>query len=360
MVTLSTQSLTFAAQAVSITSAAQTILLTNTGSGGLTPLTIGTTGDFAQTNNCAVPVSPGIACTIGVTFTPTAGGVRNGTLTLTDNAVNSPQIVLLTGIGQGAMASLSATSLTFAGQAVATASAPQTITLSNPGGLTLTNLTMSMNGDFSQTNTCGGSVPAGANCTISVTFTPTASGARTGTLTLTDTAANSPQTVTLSGTGLGSGVNLSASSLTFTGQTVSTQSGAQTITLTNTGNAALTPLTITRSGHFCGNQYLPRLACGRRQLHHQRHLLAPQRRQSERNNYGDGQRRQQPPDDCTFGHWNGLHVVQHHYEPDRQRGADGELLFDAQSRRRVQPDREPDVYRGPDARHLHTDTQLGG
>ena len=262
VVTLSTQSLTFAAQAVSITSAAQTILLTNTGSGGLTPLTIGTTGDFAQTNNCAVPVSPGIACTIGVTFTPTAGGVRNGTLTLTDNAVNSPQIVLLTGIGQGAMASLSATSLTFAGQAVATASAPQTITLSNPGGLTLTNLTMSMNGDFSQTNTCGGSVPAGANCTISVTFTPTASGARTGTLTLTDTAANSPQTVTLSGTGLGSGVNLSASSLTFTGQTVSTQSGAQTITLTNTGNAALTPLTITRSGPFAETNTCPASLAG--------------------------------------------------------------------------------------------------
>ena len=93
VVTLSTQSLSFAAQAVSITSAPQTILLTNTGSGGLTPLTIGTTGDFAETNNCTVPVSPGIACTIGVTFTPTAGGVRNGTLTLTDNAVNSPQIV---------------------------------------------------------------------------------------------------------------------------------------------------------------------------------------------------------------------------------------------------------------------------
>jgi len=250
VVTLSAMSLSFPAQAPSTTSAPQTILLTNTGNGALTPLTLSTSGDFAQTNNCTVPIDPGIACTIGVTFTPTAAGTRTGTLTLTDNASNSPQTVTLTGTGQGAMASLSTTSLTFAGQAISTQSVPQTITLTNPGGLALTPLTISTSGDFAQTNTCAGSVAAGANCTISVTFTPTASGAQTGTLTITDNASNSPQTVTLSGTGLGPVVSLSATSLTFAAQTVSTQSGPQTITLTNTGNAALTSLAIARSGPF--------------------------------------------------------------------------------------------------------------
>jgi hypothetical protein len=36
---------------------------------------------------------------------------------------------------------------------------------------------------------------------VSVTFSPTATGAVTGTLTFTDSAATSPQTVSLSGTG---------------------------------------------------------------------------------------------------------------------------------------------------------------
>jgi hypothetical protein len=257
VVTLSAQSLTFAAQVPSTTSATQTILLTNTGNGDLTPLTISASGDFAQTNNCTVPVNPGTACTIGVTFTPTAAGVRSGALTLTDNAANSPQTVTLTGTGLGAMASLSATSLTFAGQAISTQSAPQTITLTNPGGLALTPLTISASGDFAQTNTCAGSVAVGANCTISVTFTPTASGTRSGTLTITDNASNSPQTVTLSGTGLGPVVSLSATSLTFAGQTVSTQSAPQTITVTNTGNAALASLAIARSGPFAETNTCP-------------------------------------------------------------------------------------------------------
>ena len=256
-VTLSTQSLTFAAQAPATTSAPQTILLTNTGTGGLIPLTIATTGDFAQTNNCNVPLNPGTACTIGVTFTPTAGGMRTGTLTLTDNATNSPQTVVLTGTGSGAMVSLSTTSLTFAGQGISTPSAPQTITLTNPGGLALTPLTISTSGDFAETDTCAGSVAAGAKCTISVTFTPTASGARSGTLTLTDNASNSPQAVTLSGTGLGPLISLSPASLTFAAQTVSTRSAAQTITLTNSGNAALTSLTIARTGNFAQTNTCP-------------------------------------------------------------------------------------------------------
>ena len=56
-------------------------------------------------------------------------------------------------------------------------------------------------GDFAQTNTCGASVAAGGNCTISVTFKPTASGPRTGTITIADSAAGSPQTIALSGDG---------------------------------------------------------------------------------------------------------------------------------------------------------------
>jgi hypothetical protein len=56
-------------------------------------------------------------------------------------------------------------------------------------------------GDFAQTNTCGNSLTAGGNCTVSVTFRPTVSGTRTSTLTLTGDQSDSPTTVALSGTG---------------------------------------------------------------------------------------------------------------------------------------------------------------
>jgi len=96
---------------------------------------------------------------------------------------------------------LSPASLTFGTQFVQTTSAPQTITLTNGGtaALAITNLTAS--GDFAQTNTCGTSVAAGGNCSISVSFTPTSAGQRSGTVTIADNAANSPQTVSLTGTG---------------------------------------------------------------------------------------------------------------------------------------------------------------
>jgi len=56
-------------------------------------------------------------------------------------------------------------------------------------------------GDFAETNTCGASLAARSRCTISLTFTPGATGTRTATLTVTDSANNSPQTMALTGTG---------------------------------------------------------------------------------------------------------------------------------------------------------------
>src|SRR5260370_16006660 len=103
--------------------------------------------------------------------------------------------------GPAPVASVSPTSLTFASQTTGTTSAAQTVTLSNTGNAALTiTSSIAASGDFAEANTCGSSVAAGANCTIGVTFTPTASGTRTGTLSITDNASGSPQTVIRTGT----------------------------------------------------------------------------------------------------------------------------------------------------------------
>ncbi|WP_329527716.1 carbohydrate-binding protein [Streptomyces sp. NBC_01462] len=92
-------------------------------------------------------------------------------------------------------------SLTFAGQALNTTSAAQTVTVTNSGTATASITGVTAGGDFAQSNTCGTSLAAGAHCTVSVTFEPTASGTRTDTLTLTGDQSDNPTTVALSGTG---------------------------------------------------------------------------------------------------------------------------------------------------------------
>jgi hypothetical protein len=97
--------------------------------------------------------------------------------------------------------SLIPSTLPFPKQAVETTSSAQTVTLANVGSAALTISSIVASGDFTQTNTCDTGIAGGTSCTVSVTFTPTASGNRTGTLSINDDAAGSPQTVALTGTG---------------------------------------------------------------------------------------------------------------------------------------------------------------
>jgi len=105
-------------------------------------------------------------------------------------------------------ASLSPTSLDFGNQTVNTTSTAKVVTLSSTGTAPLTISSIATSGNYAQTNNCGSSLAAGANCAINVTFTPTATGTRTGTLTVTDNASGSPHTASLTGVGVASGTDL--------------------------------------------------------------------------------------------------------------------------------------------------------
>jgi len=202
-VVLNTTSLNLGNQTEGTTSLSKAVALKNNLNSLLTISDIATSGDFGQSNTCGSNLPAKRKCTINVTFTPTGTGTRNGTLTVTDNASNSPQTASLTGIGV-AQAVVSPTSLTFAAQKVGTTSAAEHVMLTNnlstALAISITFIGANM-GDFSETDTCGGSVPAKSHCTLSVIFAPTGTGPRSATLNVTDTANNNPQTVSLTGTG---------------------------------------------------------------------------------------------------------------------------------------------------------------
>lgn len=99
--------------------------------------------------------------------------------------------------------SVSPLSIKFAARTVGTSSAAQTVVLTNDQSTTLTLHSITLGGtdpgDFSEKTTCKPSVLTGADCTISVTFKPTATGSRTATLNIADSVGT--QSVALSGTG---------------------------------------------------------------------------------------------------------------------------------------------------------------
>ena len=267
VITVSPTSLNFGNVVVGTTSPAQTVTLTNSGNGALSITSIVPGTNYGQTNTCGSSLGAGLNCTVSVTFTPGASGTLNGTLTITDNANNSPQTVSLTGVGTQPVVSLSPTSLNFASVPVGTTSAAQTVTLTNTGNATLNITSITPSASYGETNTCGSSVLAGGNCAISVTFTPSGSGTITGTLSVTDNAPGSPQTVSLTGIGTTApAVQLLPASLTFSNVSVGTTSAAQTATLTNTGNATLTITSIVASTNFaqtntCGSSVLAGTNC---------------------------------------------------------------------------------------------------
>ena len=253
-ITTAPTSLTFANQVVATTSAAKSVTLTNTGSASAS-ISISGSGDFAQTNNCGGSLAAGASCTVNVTFSPTNVGTITGAVTVVDTAANSPQVVSLSGSGVTPL-TLSPVSLAFGNVAVGTTSPAKTATLTNNQATTL-NFTFAASGNYaavgSGTAPCGTSLAAGASCTVSVTFTPTASGNINGAVTVTDSTIVKQQEVTLSGTGTGgpaAPLKFNPTSLTFATQAFNSASPAQTVTVTNSGTSSLTFSAIGASGNF--------------------------------------------------------------------------------------------------------------
>jgi alpha-N-arabinofuranosidase len=97
--TVSPTTLSFGKRTVGTKSSAKTVTLSSSGSASLIVGSVTTTTNFTQTNNCATVLPPGGSCKISVKFAPTVIGTLTGTLTINDNAANTPQVVTLSGKG---------------------------------------------------------------------------------------------------------------------------------------------------------------------------------------------------------------------------------------------------------------------
>jgi hypothetical protein len=244
-VALSHSSLSFPATFVGLSSAGQSVTLTNEQNIPLSIASVTVAGsdpnDFAPTTTC--PIAPAATlpalmnCTVSIKFTPIASGTRTATLQITDLPGGGSQTVALTGPGNAPVL-VSPMSITNFAAAVGAISPYQTIKITNAQTATALHISsVQFNGDFQQTATTCGSTPPyvlapGASCNVTVSFAPTIGGTRTGQLQLIDDAASSPQIANLSGSAT-SPLTILPASLSFSAQTLNTSSAPKTIVLTN-------------------------------------------------------------------------------------------------------------------------------
>ena len=199
---LTPANLTFGNIAVGSTSPAQTVSI-SAFNGDPVTISAENPGDFTLSPGSCATQTP---CQVSVTFTPSTTGSRYEQFLVLDTVSNTSAGIQATGIGGLAIVSLSTTSLTFTARNEGTTSIPQTVTVTNTGvePLNISGVTFigANTGDFSfQGNTCGSSVAANGSCAISVSFSPTASGARSAILQIVSNAPSSPDQIQLSGTG---------------------------------------------------------------------------------------------------------------------------------------------------------------
>ena len=239
---------TFENASVGQATATQRIAIMNTGAAAATLGAISASSGFTVSQDssdpcgtslaASVPGSTGPWCAVDVSFTAPAAGITKGTLTIPSGEPGSPTTVQLIG-STGANSvntppTVTPGALAFGYENVGSTTASQSVTVNNPGASAINISSVAVSGPFAETNTCGSTLAAGASCTASVTFTPTAGGAASGELAITNSATASPIGASLSGTGLTSGTNL-ALNATLTAS--STASGFPA-NLANDGNTS--------------------------------------------------------------------------------------------------------------------------
>jgi len=143
---------------------------------------------------------------------------------------------------------ISPLNLSFGLEQIGVTSAAQTATVTNVSHSAVGFTSISASGDFAQTNTCP-SLPlllaAGASCSISVEFRPTAAGTRNGSVTLKDNSIGNPsQTIALTGTGETYAISFTPPSLALPAVLPGFSTSASA-TVTNDSSAPVSISTIT-------------------------------------------------------------------------------------------------------------------
>jgi probable HAF family extracellular repeat protein len=171
-----------------------------------------------------------------------ARGINNGILVLA-NGVDSRTNLGHAYLIQAPSINFTPGTLSFGAIAVGATSATQTVTVTNAGAAPAS-VSVSVSANFLQTNNCGTSLAAGAQCTATVAFKPTVAGALSGGLTVTSSGVN--YVVPLSGTAPVTASLTPSAAVAFIGQPL-------TLTWTSSPGATCTATASSQNKSFKGS-----------------------------------------------------------------------------------------------------------
>ncbi len=255
--TVKPTSLNFPAATVGLSSAAQSITVSNPGSLPLSGLALAITGDLSPdfaigASSCTTTLAAGAACSTLVTFAPKSAGGHTAFFTASSTTSNVASAnTALTGTGlTPASLRLTPTQLTFPATLLNQSSPTQQLALANSGQSGITDLHITLTAGFaldSAHSTCTAQLPAASTCSLGIHFTPTTGGPVTGTLTASSPASSSlgtsPATAAFSGTGAYPPGLVTSPAALIAFPTTAIHMSAAAIPVTVTNASVLTPLT---------------------------------------------------------------------------------------------------------------------
>ncbi len=200
---LSTSTLVFSAQIDGTTSKPRSVKLTNTGASALNVTGVSIIGDFAFAGaDCSGTLAAGASCDLPVKFSPNGTGSRTGCIEIQTDAFAQPRVVKLSGLGvtSAPVPEFDPAPLDFGKRAV-NGTHEMTVKLRNAGTLDLAVNGFTINGAFTQAQSCPATLVPSASCDVTIEFAPTDLVDYSGTLTLDSNAPGAPATLALSGIG---------------------------------------------------------------------------------------------------------------------------------------------------------------
>jgi hypothetical protein len=247
----------------------QTDTITNNSSKPVTISAANASATDFQLSSPALPLTlpAGQSADVTIACTPKASGSPAGNITLVTNMSGLSQLqiaVAAKAVNAGSM-SASPASVPFGNVSVGK-SQNQTVTITNPGG---SSVTISAASASSAAYTLSGltlpkTLGAGQSVTLTIAFLPKSSGTANGNISITGSASlttslgqgkstgqaskSTSLTVAVSGSGVAAGqLNVSPGALSFGNVTVG-KTSTQTATLSNSGNSSITVNQVTASG----------------------------------------------------------------------------------------------------------------
>lgn len=273
--TASPTTLDFGSVSVGTTSTSQSVTISNVSSSSVTVGQATVAGQnatsFSMTaDSCSnTSLASGQTCKISLAFTPATSTAESVAYVSIPYGGGSTAITVgLAGGGyvRGVL-TITPQSVTFPATVQQTASAPQTVVISNTGNADATIQYLTIQGDFTETNTCGASLAPGESCQVNITFRPTSAGNLQGYINFSSNTQAAFYSINFSGVGVTApAVLLCPASLSFANQATNTSSSPKPVILTNSGSDQLTITGISVSGDFsqtndCTGSMAPRSSC---------------------------------------------------------------------------------------------------